>query len=72
MPLSVGSGVEFTIRELAETIAKLVGYEAHLNFDARKPDCTPRRMVNSGRLHALEDGIEQAYGHWLENDGQGA
>ncbi|MFT5346836.1 MAG: GDP-L-fucose synthase [Dinoroseobacter sp.] len=41
VPLNVGSGIEVTIRELAQTIARVVGYEARLTFDADKPDGTP-------------------------------
>lgn len=73
--INVGSGVEVTIRELAETIAEVVGYEAKLVFDSEKPDGTPRKLMDSGRLHdlgwdnarSLRDGIAQTYKHWLEN-----
>lgn len=72
--VNVGSGVEVTIRELAETIAKVVGYKAALVFDASKPDGTPRKLMDSSRLHAmgwnhcrsLKDGIQHTYGHFLE------
>jgi GDP-L-fucose synthase len=75
--INVGSGSEVTIRGLAETIAKVVGYDAELVFDATKPDGTPRKLMDSGRLHALgwndarslEDGIASTYGHWLEAQG---
>lgn len=67
--VNVGSGVEVTIRELAETIAKVVGYEAELVFDSTKPDGTPRKLMDSTRLHdlgwngarPLEEGIRQTY-----------
>lgn len=72
--VNVGSGVEVTIRELAETIAGVVGYDAALVFDATKPDGTPRKLMDSGRLHAmgwnrarsLRDGIDDAYRHFLQ------
>ncbi|MFL6586027.1 MAG: GDP-L-fucose synthase family protein [Luteimonas sp.] len=72
--VNVGSGVEITIRELAETIARVVGYEAELVFDASKPDGTPRKLMDSGRLRAmgwdrsrdLDTGIEDAYRHFLQ------
>lgn len=75
--INVGSGSEVTIRGLAETIASVVGYDAELVFDATKPDGTPRKLMNSGRLHALgwsdarslEDGIVSTYSHWLETQG---
>ena len=73
--INVGSGVEVTIRELAETIAEVVGYDAELVFDSEKPDGTPRKLMDSGRLHdlgwnnarPLKEGIAQTYEHWLNN-----
>lgn len=73
--VNVGSGVEVTIRELAETIAKVVGYEAELTFDATKPDGTPRKLMDSTRLHdmgwdgarSLEDGVRNAYEAFLRD-----
>jgi GDP-L-fucose synthase len=69
LPLNIGSGVEITIRGLAETIARVVGVEAELDFDTTKPDGTPRKLMDSSRLHAmgwnrarpLEDGIRDTY-----------
>lgn len=71
--INVGSSSEITIKELAETIAKVVGYEAELVFDSSKPDGTPRKLMNSSRLHelgwnnarSLEEGIASTYEHWL-------
>lgn len=51
--INVGSGVEVTIKELAETIAEVVSYQAQLRFDTSKPDGTPRKLIDSSRLHAL-------------------
>jgi GDP-L-fucose synthase len=51
--INVGSGAEVTIRTLAETIARVVDYRAELVFDSSKPDGTPRKLLDSGRLHAL-------------------
>ncbi|WP_126979464.1 GDP-L-fucose synthase [Frigidibacter oleivorans] len=70
--VNVGSGVEVSIRELAETIAKVVGYRADLVFDSTKPDGTPRKLMDSGRLQAmgwnnvrtLEEGIAGTYREW--------
>lgn len=72
--VNVGSGVEVTIRELAETIARVVGYEAELVFDSSKPDGTPRKLMDSARLHdmgwnqarPLDQGIRDAYAAFLE------
>ena len=71
--VNVGSGVEVTIRELAESIAHIVGYNADLIFDPTKPDGTPRKLMDSARLRAmgwnnnrsLEEGIKDAYKHFL-------
>jgi GDP-L-fucose synthase len=71
--INVGSGSEVTIRELAETIAEVVGYEAELVFDSAKPDGTPRKLMDSSRLHELgwnnarplKEGIAQTYDAWL-------
>ncbi len=73
--INVGSGVEVTIRELAETIAQVVGYDAELTFDATKPDGTPRKLMDSSRLHELgwnkarplAEGIAHTYDDWLRN-----
>ena len=71
--INVGSSSEVTIKGLAETIAKVVGYKAQLVFDSSKPDGTPRKLMDSSRLYALgwnnvrllEDGIASTYKHWL-------
>jgi GDP-L-fucose synthase len=71
--INVGSSSEVTIKGLAETIAKVVGYEAELVFDSDKPDGTPRKLMDSSRLHelgwnrvrSLEEGIASTYQHWL-------
>ena len=74
--VNVGSGVEVTIRALAETIAKVVGYSAQLTFDATKPDGTPRKLMDSTQLNRLgwaaarplEEGIQHAYDAWLASE----
>lgn len=73
--VNVGSGEEVTIRELATTIAKAVGLEAELSFDSTKPDGTPRKLMDSGRLLAmgwrpqvtLTQGVASTYEWFLEN-----
>lgn len=77
--INVGSGVEVTIRELAEIISEVVGYEARLVFDSTKPDGTPRKLIDSGRLHdlgwnearPLRTGIAQTYADWLAAESRG-
>ena len=74
--VNVGSGTEISIRALAETIARVVGYEAELVFDVSKPDGTPRKLMDSTTLHRLgwnqarplEDGIRQTYAHALQTE----
>ena len=73
--INVGSGVEVTIKELAETIAEVVSYDAALTWDTTKPDGTPRKLMDSSRLHAmgwnnvrdLKEGIAQTYADWVAN-----
>ncbi|MGY6277184.1 GDP-L-fucose synthase [Methylomonas sp. MgM2] len=73
--INVGTGVDCTIRELAETIAKVTGFSGRLSFDATKPDGTPRKLMDVSRLKnlgweasiALEDGLRHAYNWFLEH-----
>jgi len=67
--INIGTGVDVTIRELAETVMKTVGYSGTIRFDASKPDGTPRKLLDVSRLSSLgwkartslEDGIRRAY-----------
>lgn len=71
--INVGTGVDCTIRELAETIAHVTRFKGRLVFDASKPDGTPRKLLDNSRLNALgwkagiglEDGLRDAYGWFL-------
>lgn len=73
--INVGTGVDCTIRELAETVAKVTGYERHIVFDSSKPDGSPRKLMNVSRLqlmgwkftYSLEKGLENAYEWFLQN-----
>ncbi|WP_428675448.1 GDP-L-fucose synthase family protein [Reyranella sp.] len=68
-PINVGIGVDVSIRELAELVAKVVGYRGELAFDASKPDGAPRRLLDNGRLAdlgwrartPLADGLDEMY-----------
>ncbi|EIY4765799.1 GDP-L-fucose synthase [Vibrio cholerae] len=51
--INVGTGVDCTIREMAETMAKVVGFEGKVVFDSSKPDGTPRKLMDVSRLTAL-------------------
>ncbi len=72
-PINVGWGEDITIRELAEMIAEIVGYEGEIAFDPSKPDGTPRKLLDVSRLNALgwkpkiglKAGIASTYRHWL-------
>ncbi|RUA14310.1 MAG: GDP-L-fucose synthase [Flavobacteriia bacterium] len=75
--INVGTGVDCTIRELAETIAHVVGFQGELVFDLAKPDGSPRKLMDVSRLRALgweasislEDGLHDAYQWFLDNQG---
>ncbi|MBV5302826.1 MAG: hypothetical protein JZU70_01275 [Chlorobium sp.] len=64
-----------TIKELALTIAKVIGYEGSIEFDPTKPDGTPRKLMDSTRLNnlgwrarvSLEEGLWLAYSDFLKN-----
>ena len=73
--LNVGSGHEVSIKELANLVAEIVGYSGEIFWDHTKPDGTPRKVLDSSRLHALgweskkslRDGIEATYKWYREN-----
>jgi GDP-L-fucose synthase len=51
--VNIGTGQDMTIRELAETVMSVVGFEGRIVFDAGKPDGTPRKLLDVSRLGAL-------------------
>jgi GDP-L-fucose synthase len=73
--INVGSGEDITIKELALTIAKVIGYEGAIEFDPTKPDGTPRKLMDSTRLNnlgwqarvSLEEGLRLAYNDFLQS-----
>ncbi len=73
--LNVGVGEDIRIAELAELIARVVGFEGELAFDRTKPDGTPRKLLDVSRLHALgwrhsielEEGIRSTYEWFLKS-----
>jgi GDP-L-fucose synthase len=75
--VNIGSGIEVSIKELAETIQEVVGYQGKLIFDTTKPDGAPRKLLDVSKLHGmgwkhqvdLRDGIERAYQDYLEKFG---
>lgn len=70
-PINVGTGKDCSIRELAELVAEVVGFEGELTFDASKPDGTPRKLMDVSRLTRagwtaktpLREGIQKTV-HW--------
>jgi len=75
--INVGCDEDLTIRELAETVAEVVGYEGGIEYDASKPDGTPRKLMDSSRLQSLgwepsislREGLQRAYKDFTTNYG---
>lgn len=73
--INVGTGIDCTIREMVETMAKVVGFEGDITFDTSKPDGTPRKLMNVSRLGdlgwqyqvSLEEGLSITYQWFLEH-----
>jgi len=76
--VNVGTGMDCTIKEIAETIKEVVGYKGNLRFDTSKPDGTPRKLLDISSLESLgwthriniSDGIFDAYGWYKDFDNQ--
>jgi GDP-L-fucose synthase len=73
--INAGFGSDVTIKDLAQTISEVVGYQGSLVFDTTKSDGIPRKLMDSGRLNSLgwkakvnlKDGLTRAYQDYLEN-----
>lgn len=73
--VNVGTGEDISVKELAERIKMLVGYEGKLVFDATKPEGTPRRLFDVSKINSagwkhkvtLDEGLQRAYAWYLEN-----
>jgi GDP-L-fucose synthase len=73
--LNIGTGVDLTIKELAEMIKEIVGFKDEIFYDTSKPDGTPRKLLDVTRLHdlgwvhstGLEGGIRKAYKWFIDN-----
>ena len=76
--INVGTGEDCTIREMAEAVKKVVGFEGELLFDTSKPDGAPRKLLDVSRLTgmgwtysiSLEEGLKSTYQWFLDNEGQ--
>lgn len=74
--INVGSGRDCTIRELAETLSEVVGFTGRIEFDALKPDGTPRKLLDVSRLVEmgwkasipLREGLKNTYRWYLDNE----
>ena len=72
--VNIGVGEDLTIRELAETVKDIVGYQGNIEFDTSKPDGTPRKLMDVSRLHSLgwkaktgfRDGLALAYRDFVD------
>jgi GDP-L-fucose synthase len=75
LPVNIGVGSDISIRELAETMADVVGYKGSIDWDRTKPDGTPRKLLDGSRMSAtgwgakipLDEGLRQTYKWYLEN-----
>ena len=74
--LNLGTGVDVSIRSLAELVREIIGFKGAISFDSSKPDGTPRKLLDVSRLKAmgwsagikLEDGLKQTYEWYLSSD----
>jgi len=73
--INVGTGIDITIKELAETVSEIVGFEGRLVWDTTKPDGTPRKLMDISKLHEqgwkhtidLQEGISLTYQDFLKH-----
>ncbi len=73
--INVGSGKDISIHELAETVKKITGFRGDIKYDESKPDGTPRKLMDSGKLNGLgwsaaisfEDGLTKAYADFKQH-----
>lgn len=77
LPLNIGTGTDISIKDLAETIAAIVGYTGRMTWDTSKPDGAPRKLLDSSRMHAFgwrpeitfETGLRATYNWFQEEHG---
>lgn len=73
--INVGSGEEFSIKELSKIIAEIIGFKGEIKFDRTKPDGTPRKILNSNKINqmgwkssvSLREGLKMTYEDFLRN-----
>ncbi|MDD2487239.1 MAG: GDP-L-fucose synthase [Candidatus Gracilibacteria bacterium] len=74
--MNIGSGIDITIKELAETIKRIVGFDGEIKWDITKPNGTPRKLLDISKLNGLgwrykvdlEEGIKRSYEWYLNNN----
>ena len=75
LPVNLGSGRDFSICELAEAVARVIGYTGTIKWDTTKPDGAPRKLLDSSRIRAFgwqpavdfEEGLKETYRWYLNN-----
>lgn len=75
LPINIGVGRDYSIKELAETVAAVVGYSGSIDWDTSKPDGAPRKLLDSSRMNSLgwkaatpfKDGLKNTYEWYLAN-----
>jgi GDP-L-fucose synthase len=75
LPINVGVGLDYSIKELAEYVANVVGYCGQINWDTSKPDGAPRKLLDSSRIKAIgwqaktpfEQGLKDTYMWYLKH-----
>jgi len=73
--VNIGTGKDITIKDLAEMIKQIVGFDGTLEFDHSKPDGTPRKLLNTERIRklgwepktTLQEGIGKTYARYVES-----
>jgi GDP-L-fucose synthase len=76
--LNIGTGEDVTIRQLAETIQKVVSYEGNITWDSSKPDGAPRKLMDTTKIKllgwqpkiTLDEGLAKTYRWFVEHHGE--
>lgn len=74
--INIGTGKDITIKELAELIKNIVGFQGKINWDAKQPDGTPRKLLNISKIKKLgwrptiflKNGVANTYNYFIKND----
>ena len=74
--INIGTGIDISIRDLAQKVKEVVGFKGELKFNPEKPDGTPRKLTDPSKLHSLgwkhkislDQGVEMLYNWYLEQN----